>query len=483
MKRKIAFFMATAMLSSVVSACSTGSFEDIKPPSDLQEPLAGYQSMRPKKITLMSDTSMTWEDGLQKVCNEYEARTGIVLEVERPDHQKYYERVAETFAAGTPCDVIEMSGYNYPIYAMSDKLWDMSHAWEVSSLNATGYVEKEYIDANMIDGKLYGFPLAKGKGSITYVRNDMLKKAGLAVPKNYNEFISMLRAFKEQGVIPFTASGIINSDTPYNIYLPEFYQDANPDFIKKGDKYVDGMTEPEMKAALERMRNAYAEGLFDSEIITNKSSAVRDKMYDGRAASTNYWTGYGVKFDKAIKKINPEAEIVPIKAIEETNYIKRQSINFVINNVNTGSEERRNGIFDYLIAYSHDGGEGQLLFTKGVENIHWVRNEDGKLETLETAKAFYDDNASFVSTYDEYENMGRDEKSLRDIEILDAKSIIAPLGKVTANTVDSVEEITNARTKAINDIVTGKVSIEDGLADYTNAVGDKIDAVLAEFNK
>lgn len=482
LKKGLTASAAILAAAALLSGCGSG-IEEVKIPSELQDPLEGYTSMRPRKITLMADTCMTWEDGLQKVCNEYQDRTGIELEIEKPDHNKYYERVAETFAAGTPCDVIEMGGNNYPIYAASGKLWDMSHAWEISKLNSLGIVDTKYINANYIDGKLYGFPIAKGKGTVTYIRKDILDKTGTAIPTNYDEFINMLRVFKANGIeYPLTAAGFINSDTPYNIFMPEFYQDANPDFIEKDGKYVDGMTEPEMREALQRMRDAYAEGLFDPEIMINETSGARDKFYSGKSACFNYWADWANKLQKYVAEKVPEAQVVPIDAISGVNYIERQSINFVINNDYSGSEERKQGIFDYLIAYSHDGGEGQLLFTRGVEGIHWQMNGDRR-EMLSVEKSYFDSTCSYVEGYDEFENVNIDPSVLYSIDILAKSSVIAPVVSVgNENTADIILEISNARTSAINDIVTGAVTIEQGLENYKAAVGDKVEAALRELN-
>lgn len=483
LKKTITLGAMLFAITAIFSGCGATGVSEVERTGNLLEPLEGYETKRPKKITLMADTCMTWEKGLQKVCNEYEARTGIILEIEKPDHKKYYERVAETFAAGTPCDVIEMGGNNYPIYAASGKLWDMSHAWQVSNLNAMGTVDKKYIDANIIDGKLYGFPIAKGKGTVTYVRNDILKKAGISQPKNYNEFINMLRKFKENGVAyPLTAAGLVNNDTPYNIFMPEFYQNANPDFVKKGDKYVDGMTEPEMKEALQRMRDAYAEGLFDPEITVNDTSGARDKFYNGKAACFNYWADWANKLSKNVSDKVAGSEIVPINAIDECQYIERQSINFVINTETTESDEKRQGIFDYLIAYSHDGGEGQLLFTRGVEGEHWQLNGNKREMLDKIEKSYFDSTCSYVAGYTEYENIGMDKKVEESLAILAKKSSIAPLSKVTESTANDITEIAKVRATTIDDIVTGKVTIDEGIANYKATVGDKVNLVLNEFN-
>lgn len=83
-------------------------------------------------------------------------------------------------------------------------------------------------------------------------------------------------------------TGIVSDQAEY--YLREFYQDASPEFIKDEEGFwIDGMTQPSMVDAVERMRTAYAEGLINLEIVTNKISTYRDKWYAGNVGVFTYW--------------------------------------------------------------------------------------------------------------------------------------------------------------------------------------------------
>jgi len=119
--------------------------------------------------------------------------------------------------------------------------------------------------------------------------------------KNYDEFINMLRAFKKRGngTIPITAAGLLNTETPYDLYLREFYQDANPDFYKDETtgKYVDGFSQPEMREAVQRLRDVYQEGLLDAEVVTNKSKTRHKAVAQRREVllGTNQFPNFNEK--------------------------------------------------------------------------------------------------------------------------------------------------------------------------------------------
>ncbi len=340
----------------------------------------------PDTISVMADTIIEEQNGLQDICDEYERQTGIKMTVEKPDHAKYYEKVTLSFASEEPADIIEMGSTYYPQLADSGALWDMTEAWNNSDSNCKKIIDEDYVDALKINGVLYGFPMAAGNGTITYVREDWMKEAGLSNPKNYDEFINMLRAFKARGggAIPLTASGFLNNgETPYDIYLREFYQDAIPDFYKDEETgmYVDGFAQDEMKEAMQRLRDAYQEGLIDSEIVTNKTSTCRDKLGSGLVGAFNYWAGmWSLKLQRTLN----EGNLKPIPPIEEANgYTERVPTAMAMSIY----APNKAAIFEHFIMYSHDGGEGQMLFTHGVENKHYTRNADGSA----TALPYYSD--------------------------------------------------------------------------------------------
>ena len=214
-KRVSALGLSMVMVTSL-AACDKSA----ESPIDLTY---GDPNDKPEVISLMADTIMTEENGLKDVCDEYYNQTGIKLEIEKPDHAKYYEKVTLSFASEEPADIIEMGSTYYPELANSGALWDMTEAWEKSTSNCKQIIDEDYVDALRINGVLYGFPMAAGNGTITYVRQDWLDEAGLDAPKNYDEFVEMLRAFKARGngAIPITAAGLLNTETPYDIYLRE----------------------------------------------------------------------------------------------------------------------------------------------------------------------------------------------------------------------------------------------------------------------
>lgn len=479
LKRIMAMGLSVLMVSGLSGCNGSGEKEftlDGGNPDDL-----------PQQITMMADTVVKPENGLADFCDQFKKQTGIGLSVEKPDHAKYYEKVTLSFASEEPADLIEMGSTYYPELANSGALWDMTEAWNNTTSNCKKIIDEKYVDALKINGTLYGFPMSAGNGTVTYVREDWLKDAGLSAPKNYDEFINMLRAFKERGggAIPITAAGLLNTETPYDLYLREFYQDAVPDFYKdeKTGKYVDGFSQPAMKEAAQRLREAYQEGLLDAEVVTNKTSTCRDKLGSGLVGAFNYWAGkWGMKLDKSLS----EGNMVAIPAIEETGgYTERVPTALAMSIY----APNKAAIFEHVLMYSHDGGEGQMLFTHGVKDIHYSVESDGTYKVKKQIsdpksdfeKALYDQELSITEWNDPFE---LDSRITDSISVYRQNRQFAEVPKVTDTISENLADLNVVKNVVIAKAVTDKEenALEEAFKYYEEKGGYYVKAILEDLN-
>ena len=478
--RAIALTLSVLMVTSLAACNKTssgGAGNEDGDPND-----------KPESISLMATTIMEADNGIQDVCDEYERLTGIKLHVEKPDHNKYYEKVVLSFASEAAADVIEMGSTYYPELANSGAIWDMTDAWDNTTSNAKKITDEAYVDALKIDGRLYGFPMAAGNGTVTYVRQDWLDEAGLEAPKNYEEFINMLKAFKSrgEGAIPLTAAGLINSETPYDIYLKEFYQDAIPDFYydKEAGQYVDGFAQEANIAAMQRLKDAYSEGLIDAEIVTNKTSTCRDKLGSGIVGAFNYWAGmWSFKLEGTLK----EGKLTAIPAIEETGgYIERVPTAMAMSIY----APNKAAIFEHFLMFSHDGGEGQMLFTHGVKDIHYVVNEDGSYTALPykvdpntlVEKSVY---APELSITDWEDPFTFDERVKTSLETFRSDRYFAEVPIVSDVISKNLADLNVIKNTVMANAVTSKNdpdSVAKAIEEYNTKAKPYYEAILADLN-
>lgn len=510
--RFVAFGLSVVMVSGVTGCGSSG----LKPSQD-----GGDVTQKPEVIKMMGDTILEEADGIEQFCEEYEKETGIKLEIEKPDHAKYYEKVTLSFAAEQPADIIEMGTTYYPELANSQALWNMTEAWESTDdpdnwpnrTKVQQIIDESYVDALRLDvtvpvydengdaitdalgtpqtkelkQQLYGFPMAAGNGTVTYVRQDWLDQLGLDMPKNYDEFVAMLQAFKEnegvglipKGVIPLTASGLINTDSPYDIFLREFYQDAKPDFYKDPEtgKYVDGFAQPEMAAALERLRDCYAKGLIDAEVVTNKTSTCRDKVGQGLVGAFNYWAGqWSKKLNKSLNRgtlvaMSPIAEMRSLNndGEWEVGYTERVPSALAM----SVYAKNKNSIFENFLMFSHNGGDGQLLFTRGVENVHykWIDKENNVAEALpllSNEKSTFEKSIYAPElTITDWDDPIEIEADIKDsLDTYREYRTFATVPIVTDVVAENLADLNVVKQQVIAEAVTGKISVEEAIQEY-----------------
>lgn len=467
---------------------------------------------KPAKITITCDgTVMTEDNAGTDFYKQLEEELGIELVFERPDHAGYKDYCATLFGAGSDNlpDVVLLSADNYATYASLGYLWDMAEAWENSEVKNSGRVSEmglELFENSKVvgpDGEyhLYGFSAVQGNGCMTYVKQSWLDAAGITtLPKTYAEYYDMLVKMKEAKKAEFvvTANGLIGNEAPYINYLPEFYQDAYPEFYQKDGVWVDGFTEDAMKAAMQRMADAYAAGLIDTEIINRSTKDCRTLFEEDKFGVFTYWAGkWCGNLIKNIQTLNkyPGAEtdtIVAMAPIAEVGqYLNRIAPQWCI----TTNCKNPEGVFEYYLQKMLDGGRAQLLWEYGAEGTHWSY-ENGTFElkplpsTGNTGSYNHIDGLLKLGEYRSDFNGGVDiglltastETMVSAQEVFNANSKMAPSIKKTDAVNENVATIWTVRKSVIADVVMGKMTVEEGMAKYESECGAAVEEILASLN-
>lgn len=356
---------------------------------------APAEVVKPDTIKVMWDGTV-FKEGDNYAEAFYEAldeKLGLHVEWVRPDHSTYAEQVGIAFTdKNTLADVVILPSDYYAAYAAQGNLWDMTDAWLASETANSGRltdVASTIIDQWYTAGPdgtkgIYGMYPARGNGCITYVKAAWAKNAGYEseadLPKDWAGYQDLLLKMKEAngGKAPVLSAGLVSKEAPYTNYLPEFYQDAYPEFYKNdAGQWVDGFSEQAMIDALERLNWGYTNGVLEASILENPSTAdVRNKFYDDTTGVFTYWAGtwaYNIKSNLEKKDLDSECwNMAPISELGK--YTERLSPMIAITN-NCSNPE---GVFKYFVDPILDGGDVQMLWMYGVEGTHYEWNEDGK---------------------------------------------------------------------------------------------------------
>jgi putative aldouronate transport system substrate-binding protein len=460
-----------------------------------------------KIVMFVDNTILNENNGRDAIEARWEElHPGFDLEIVQPDHSAYYDVLQQRMASGDLPDLVLLSSTYYADYASAGLLWDMTEAWENSKTKNSGrFIGDNVFEGLKIDGKLYGFAPTRGNGCITYVKQAWLDACGLEAPTTYDEYIAMCKAFVEKfGTYAVSAAGFVGNEAPFINYLPEFYQDAYPFFVQQEDgTWVDGFTQDNMKAALQRIQDAVAAGIIDKETLTNKTSDARNKFYDDKFGVFTYWAGtWATNLKTNLEASGKDGTLVALKPLEgNPPYYDRVPPVWCI----TTKCANPQAVFDAFIDSMLDGGDTQMLWTYGVEGVHWSKAagtvlagtdkeatyEEGQfhmLENMESAGTLYTKNhidpmlalATFAEGYYDPKDDSVKPEAKAASELFNANSRLASIVPATPEMSEMNGDLTQIKNEIIANIAIGKYSVEEGMQVFADEGGLEMSEAIVE---
>lgn len=311
------------------------------------------------------------------------------------------------------------------------------------------------LENGRIDGKLYGIARpGSGQPANTWIRKDWLDNLGLSMPTNLDELLQVAKAFTENDPDgngkkdTFGLTGNVEGGNA-SIFAPillshgvsPFY---NAFYIRDNQLY-NSLYDPNMRTALETIRQFVSEGVVDPEFTSNKPAAAKDKAHKGQAGICyDAWPSL-VRDEsvQVIKAANPNAEWVIVPEFKETpfNYVRSidqgATSGFIMLPKRLEKEpEKLERILD-MLNYISDG-DGLLLAQYGQKDVHYRLEGD---KTVMTDKAT---EAGFTILY---QIIGRNEKEYLNTKFPNQASYInqafaMPELKTVNQLVDKPEDYT-----------------------------------------
>ena len=307
------------------------------------------------------------------------------------------------------------------------------------------------------------------------------------------------------GVFLIGAAGFVGGEAPYINYWPEFYQDAYPEFYQNASgEWVDAFTEQAMIDALDRLAWGYANGVLDAQILEGPSTAdVRNKFYEENSTSVfTYWAGtwaYTIKsklsaayVDTADYTAEEYAEAWAMKPISEMGaYIERLSPMICI----TSACQNPEGVFEYFIDKILDGGDVQMLWQYGVENVHYTWNEDGKTITglpteatagtekeSKTTKNLFEANLKIGNFADVDPYTSADAVIEESFNLFDQNSVAAPKINSSEVYLEYSSTLWDTKDQLIAAVTKGEMTGQEAIDQYNADCGEIVAAILESFN-
>jgi putative aldouronate transport system substrate-binding protein len=175
--------------------------------------------------------------------------------------------------------------------------------------------------------------------------------------------------------------------------------------------------------------------------------------------------------------------LTPIPPIEETEYIERVPTALAM----TIYADKKAAVFEHFLMYGHDGGEGQMLFTHGVKDKHYVINDDGSYEALPyyedpstpVEKSMFAPELSYTSWDDPFPV---DERVSNSLEIFQNNREFATVPIVTDAISENLADLQVVKEQVISSAVTGKWTVDEAMEYYSTKGAYYVNAILDDLN-
>lgn len=249
--------------------------------------------------------------------------SGTNVQLELIPHAEFNQKLTLLLAGGELPDLLQINGINTTEIAPAIKngvFYELNDLLKEHAPDLLNNIPQEAWDSSLISehGKIYAIPgESYVRNTVVYVRKDWLDKLNLQVPSTVDEYVDMLKAFKEKDPngngkpdeIPFSGrQNFAFAEAFFGAY------DVVPDGWKfEHNELIPNLIRPEMKTALELHRKLYQEQLMDNEIFVQQGKDWDAKIKG--AARVGMWIhdpSYPDKWQSEVRATEPSAEIINI---------------------------------------------------------------------------------------------------------------------------------------------------------------------------
>ncbi|MCU6707512.1 extracellular solute-binding protein [Paenibacillus sp. J5C_2022] len=415
MKKLTGIGLSVAMIAGLLAGCAGNDKnntpkENQKPANNEQKNNTGEQEAKgPTKFSIVYPTTVssgyhTRVPNLSetKWVTELEKRTNTELQVSVLEDTKYGVMFASNDipdvvgAIGGPGDKAMAGSVESGVFMPLDDLL------KEHGPNLLAQVPENVWDIVRVDGKIYGLPefLSNPSRRATFIRTDLLEQTGLQPPKTIDEFLDVLRAFKEMGV-----------KEPYQMRENFKYSDlvfGAFDVLPYKDQFevVDGKIQPKffdsenMMKALETMKTMYQEGLISKEFATISSTDFGNSLEAGNAGIWSHNATSLMSYRTSVARAVPEAQIdlipSPVGSEGKGGYFYYPPLirSFYINSkVDQDTAVNIIKFFDWMLT-----DEAATFFSFGIEGDTYTKDANGNIVYEKPTDKEGQEEASFRNT-------------------------------------------------------------------------------------
>ncbi|MCI9889545.1 extracellular solute-binding protein [Micrococcales bacterium 31B] len=241
------------------------------------------------------------EDIVNLSVEDFKKSSGKTIGVTFFQNDAYKTKINTAVGAGeAPTLIYGWGGGTMKSFAQAGKLLDLTE-YLTANPDVKDKVFPATLPAGQVDGKQYAYPNKATQPILFFYNKDLFAKAGVEVPKTWQDLMDSIPKFVAQGVAPISLGGASKWTSMMWLEMlmdriggPEVFQNIY-------DGKADGWSDPASLDAVAKVQELIKAGGFIKgfESITADSNADRALLYTGKAAMMLHgpWVFPGIKVD------------------------------------------------------------------------------------------------------------------------------------------------------------------------------------------
>ena len=177
---------------------------------------------------------------------------GATVTVEVQEWNGIQDKLTTALAGNNPPDVIEMGNTQNAKFSQSGALLDLDA--DKAKLGIDGW-SKGMASSGLWDGKTYGAPLLAANRVVIY-RTDLFDKAGVAVPKTFDEWVAATKKLNQANAATKDFQGIYLPGQSWYVYAGLLWDAGGDLAVKDGNAWKGGLDTPAAAEAIGKYKRA-----------------------------------------------------------------------------------------------------------------------------------------------------------------------------------------------------------------------------------
>lgn len=452
--KKVASAGIAVVLLGALTACSGGS----------KEKTAGSSNKSDENTLLMYQIGDKPDnyDALMEVANKrLEEKTGVKLNIQYIGWGDYKKKMSVIVSSGENYDIAFAD--NYVPNAQKGAFADLTELAPKFAKDAYDQLDEAYIQGNLVDGKLYAFPVNGNVYSqqVLTFNKQYLDKYDLSIDdiKTYQDTEDVLKAFheKEPNVAAFAIGQGFKVQGDFDFPIGNEYPFA-VDLNGDGNKIINQYDNKEFVESLKTMHKWYQAGYIPSDAATSNTEFPLEgnTWFVRQETQGPYDYGDTILTNAAGQELVSKAFTTPLKSTAQA-----QMANFVVSNTSKNKEKA-------VEVLGQLNSDPELLngLVWGIEGEAWekISGKEDKIKLLDGYKpnthlaAWNTGNNKILYTQD---TITDDMIKERDESIAKAEtSPILGFNFVTSSVKTELSNIANVMSQYLDGLNTGTVDPE-----------------------